>query len=197
MKRVLDVASSTFAAIPGLAVIATGLGVPPNQKLLFGGVMQAFGTATLLLMWLSGGRIKRISRSAATKWTAIGLIAFVAFLSCYIILLNNCVIVHPDRGTVYYPLWTAGTARGMIVSAGSRYGAIEKYGRAAVEDAVQENSTLLSATTCLLILIYQGIFSSATAVFGVLALAVQPKTNAGDGTSSRARAHTRADEDGA
>src|SRR6266852_4701819 len=147
MKGLFGALSSIFAAIPGIAVIVTGLGVPPGQKLLFGGVMEAVGVGTLLLIWVSRKRVSRIPPKNALKWWIVSVIAFGMFLSSYIFIFNNCVISDPYRGTIYYPVWTAGTARGMIMSAGSRFAAIEKYGLAAVEEAVEENPGLLSATT--------------------------------------------------
>jgi multisubunit Na+/H+ antiporter MnhB subunit len=85
---------------------------------LFGGVIEAFGTISLLMLWINCKRIKRLSARRVTKWAlALAALCFT-FIALYIKLFSYCVIAH-QRGTAYYPLWTSGKIADMVSRAGT------------------------------------------------------------------------------
>ena len=55
MKAFFVSAAAVFAAVPGLGVIASGLGTPPGTeyRLLFGGVIEGFGALALIILWVN------------------------------------------------------------------------------------------------------------------------------------------------
>ena len=69
MKKIFVAASAAFAAIPGVAVIASGLGTPPGSgyRWLFGGVIEAFGALALLILWINRSKLRRISKRRITR----------------------------------------------------------------------------------------------------------------------------------
>lgn len=170
MKKLLLSVAGIFAAIPGLTVIQSGIGVPPGFKLLFGGVIEAFGTFSLLLLWVNRKKLKRQAAHKTTK-LAIALAALCLILiALYITLFNFCIVEH-QRGTAYYPLWTSGKIADMVSRAGSRKAAIEKYGIAAVVQAIDEMPGIsLELTTVILLFFYQAIFTILSLMFGLLGL---------------------------
>ena len=171
MKKLLMGLSGTFAAIPGLAVIATGLGAPPKLAVLFGGMIEAFGALTLLLIWVNREAIrampsKRVSRFAV----AFGVLALVALIT-YVGCLAATVIGTDERGVAYVPLWASGNLASLFAAAGGRNAAVIKYGIDAVLEAVASSPTIaVAGTTALMIILYQAVFSSMTAAFGLLAI---------------------------
>ena len=66
MKNLFLTFSGIFGAIPGLAVIQSGLGVPPNYNVLFGGFIEAFGVLTLLILWVNRNNIKKHTKKYIT-----------------------------------------------------------------------------------------------------------------------------------
>lgn len=168
MKKLLLAAAGIFSAIPGLAIIQIGVGAPPGYKVLFGGVIEAFGTVSLLLLWVNRKRIKRYTARRVTRQaTALVMGCFIC-IAFYISLFSFCVVEH-RRGTAYYPLWTSGKIADMVVRAGSRRAAIEKYGIAAVVQAIDEMPSIsLALTTVTLLFVYQGIFTTLSIMFGLL-----------------------------
>jgi hypothetical protein len=168
MKKFLLAVAGVFGAIPGLTVIQSGIGAPPGYKVLFGGVIEAFGTLSLLLLWINRKKIKRLSARRVTKRAlALASLCF-AFIAVYITLFNYCVVAH-QRGTAYYPLWTSGKIADMVTRAGSRRAAIERYGIAAVDQAIDEMPGVpLELTAVVLLFLYQGIFTTLSVLFGLL-----------------------------
>jgi hypothetical protein len=168
VKKILLATSAAFGAIPGLAVIKSGLGTPPGHKLLFGGVIEAFGALSLMLLWINRNKIKRRSIRKVTKLVIIFALLCFVFLTLYVSLFSFCVIDH-KRGTAYYPLWTSGTIADMVTKAGSRRAAIEKYGIASIVEAIDEMpGVAIVLTTVILLFIYQGVFTTLSVMFGVL-----------------------------
>jgi hypothetical protein len=173
MNKLLLSLSGIFAAIPGILIMQNGLGSPPTYKWLFGGVIESFGALTLLALWANREKIRSWSAQTVTR-IVIALI-FVAFISIalYLFLFGLCVVQHQTRGTVYYPLWLQGEIAAMVETAGTREAALERYGYGGVVLAINEmpNTALVYAiTTTLLLFIYQTIFTSVTASFGILGI---------------------------
>jgi hypothetical protein len=162
--------SAAFAAIPGVAVIASGLGTPPGTyyKWLFGGVIEAFGALALLLLWVNKNKLSESKKKLKITRAALimGVLCFV-LIAVYVLLFQHTVVEHA-RGTAYYPLWLDGTIERMVERAGSREAAIENYGIAGVQKGIDEmGGGTLALTSILLLLVYQGIFTSLTLSFGL------------------------------
>jgi hypothetical protein len=168
MKRLLLAVTGLLGAIPGLAVIQSGIGSPPGYKILFGGTIETFGALSLLLLWINRKKIKRLAARRVTR-TAIALAALCfVFIAFYITLFSLCVVGH-QRGTAYYPLWTGGKAADMVARAGSRRAAIERYGIDAVVQAIDEMpGGAVELTTVVLLFVYQGIFTTLSLMFGLV-----------------------------
>ncbi|MDX6528432.1 MAG: hypothetical protein QOH41_722 [Blastocatellia bacterium] len=168
MKKLLLTAAGVFGAIPGLTVMQSGMGTPPGYKVLFGGVIEAFGTLGLLILWTNRKRIKRFASRRVTRLSLILASAAFGFLVVYIVVFPNCVVSHP-RGTAYYPIWVTGKAADMVNRAGSRNAAIERYGIDAVREAIdQVSGWLVPVTTVILLFLYQGIFTTLSLCFDLV-----------------------------
>lgn len=168
MKALLISVAGIFAAIPGLLILASGLGVPPGRTGLFGGAIEAFGSLVLLLLWLNAGKLKRMSARAATRSSVVMGISALCVFALYIFLFSLTVQTHAMRGTAYFPLWTTGTLQQMVDRAGSRAAAIERYGIDAVQLAIDQMSPApLAVTTILMLALYVLAFTLLTAAFGI------------------------------
>ena len=168
MNRLFLAASAVFGSIPGLLVIAKGIGTPPDYAVLFGGVIEAFGVITLLILWINKGKLEDLTSSKVTK-IAIGLsICCILMLFTYMYLFNQCVVKVDGRGTAYYPFYI-GKLEKDVKKAGSRKALIERWGIAPVIDSINElPDYYLTFTTILLLFVYQLIFTTLTAIFGLL-----------------------------
>jgi hypothetical protein len=170
MSAFFKALAALFALVPGVTVLQSGLGTPPNEEKLFGGVIEVAGALTLALLWLYRDRLTQWSRGRATRW-AIGLaVACVALVVGYRVMFTTCVITHeayPGQ-TFYYPLWLSGRVARMAAMAGGRYEAIARYGPADVQSALGALTTARSLTSALLLLSYQAVFTTLTAAFGIL-----------------------------
>lgn len=168
MKKILLTAMGGIGIAPGLIVIQSGLGAPPRHGLLFGGVIAAFGTLTLFVLWVNRVKIANLSSRRVTKSGIHLIILCFIFIAFYVVAFNYCVVSH-IRGTAYYPLWITGDVANMVERAGSRRAAIERYGIAAVVQAIDRMPEgPQQVTTIILLLIYQGAFTSLTVAFGLL-----------------------------
>lgn len=168
MKKLFRAASGVFGALPGVAIIVKGIGTPPDYNWLFGGVIEALGALSLILLFVNRMKIKRFSDRKVTRVAIILAIVFFASLICYTLLFEHCVVTHPARGTAYYPLCLDGEIAEMVESAGSRFEAIERYGIAGVVLAIGNmGGAALTLTTILLLSIYQAVFTSLTLAFGI------------------------------
>jgi hypothetical protein len=168
MKKLLLALAGVFSAIPGVAVIQSGIGSPPSYKVLFGGVIEAFGAFSLLLLWINRKKIQRLAARRVTRVAVLLTVLCFVLISVYIALFAICVVEH-RRGTAYYPLWTSGKLADMVTRAGSRRAAIERYGIAAVSEAIDEMPGIATGlTTVVLLFLYQSIFTTLTIMFGLL-----------------------------
>lgn len=173
MKKLFAAASGIFGCIPGISIMWTELGTPPGYGKIFGGVIQAFGALAILLLFANKEKLKALQSRKATLAAILLAAASLIFLVLYIQLLTVSVVSHPIHGTVYYPLWNSGHAQEMIDRAGGRYAAVDRYGSYPVNKAVHEAPSYAVAsvvTTVLLLLVYQGIFTTLTLAFGLMGL---------------------------
>lgn len=173
MKKLLTGLTGFFGLIPGVTIMQSGLGVPPEKgyNLLFGGVVEAAGVITLLILWINREKLKNWSKVTIT-WIGVSLgLAFLFVLVFYLVLLGFCVVINDPRGTIYYPLWTTGEVAEMIETAGSRWAAIDSYGRYAVYRGIAQMGPVPALlTTNLFLFLYLGVFTTLTLAIGILAL---------------------------
>jgi hypothetical protein len=175
MKRVsafLSLASGVFAVIPGIAVLTSNVGVPPNSsKALFGGVIEAIGVLTLMILWLNKSWIKKNSIKNINKLSFISVLVFVISLFTYIFLFNYLVVEVENSDSVFFPLWSNGELEANILKFGSRNELINQWGRDDVYKVIQSSSeTPLLITTLILLFNYLLTFLSLTFSFGILAI---------------------------
>lgn len=168
MKTLLLSLSSLLAAMPGVATLASGLGVPPGEKLVFGGMLEMIGVLALLLMYLNRVKLRKMSNRRSTRLALRMGAGAVALIAAYILLFSVTVKKHETRGTAYFPLWTSGKLARMVERAGSRSAAIERYGIDGVQLAINEMPDLAMAlTTVTLLATYVGGLTLATIAFGI------------------------------
>jgi hypothetical protein len=98
---------------------------------------------------------------------------FIVSLGIYLYLLDLCVVsdAHYPGRTFYFPLRLSGQAETMVNLAKSRSGAIGKFGPDFVQSAIDSLQTARSITTLVLLLVYQAVFTSLTAAFGIIGFA--------------------------
>lgn len=170
MKTTLKAAAAIFGVLPGFGVLQSGLGVPPEEgmKLIFGGIIEAFGVLSLLLLFVNRTAIQRWSKRVVTRKAAIlASVTFILLLG-YLGLYHYCVVTSDPRGTVYFPFWNGGDLATMVSEAGGRAAAIDMYGRYAVYEAVQSMGEFPAIlTTGILLVLYTSVFTCLTLAFGL------------------------------
>lgn len=192
MKKVSDflsLASGVFAVIPGIAVLTSSVGVPPNSsKALFGGVIEAVGVLTLMILWLNKSWIKKSSIKKINKLSFISILAFVISLFTYIFLFNYLVVQVENSDSVFFPLWSNGELKASLLEFGSRNELINQWGRDDVYKVIQSSSeTPLLITTLIMLFNYMLTFFSLTFSFGLLAIKSMDKKDAISETSDGSR----------
>jgi hypothetical protein len=175
MKRVsafLSLASGVFAVIPGIAVLTSNIGVPPNSsKALFGGVIEAMGVLTVMILWLNKSWISKNSIKGINKISLISVFVFVVSLFTYIFLYNYLVVGVENSDSLFFPLWSDGELKASILQFGSRDELINQWGRDDVYKVIQSSSgTPLLMTTLIMLFNYLLTFLSLTFAFGLLAI---------------------------
>jgi hypothetical protein len=183
MKRVsvfLSLASGVFAVIPGIAVLTSNVGVPPNSsKALFGGVIEAMGVLTLMILWLNKSWITKNSVKSINKLSFISIFVFVVSLFTYIFLYNYLVVGVENSESLFFPLWSNGELKASILKFGSRNELIDQWGRDDVYKVIQSSSeTPLLITTLIMLINYMLTFLSLTFTFGLLAIKSMDKPGA-------------------
>lgn len=172
MKKMFLAASGLFSAVPGLAILASGVETPPGYRVIFGGIVEAFGVLSLIALSMNESSIRKISTSKAIR-LAVGLgISSMICLVGYLTVFQFCVFHHPTHGSAYYPLWTGGHLADLIATAGGRYAALDRYGAYPIAKAVSEmpgHPFPLILTTTVLLLLYQAIFTTLATSFALLA----------------------------
>ena len=177
LKKLFVAIAAAAGAIPGATIIATGVGTPPETKVLFGGVMEALGALSLLLLWVNRDKIKKLSPRKITRLSIALACLFIVCLSVYIVLLRICVVTIPlgyegqHTEAVYFPIWTSGDLGMMVHRSGSREAAVHRYGPDGVHDAIRKMPGFaLPATSAILLLTYQAPFTFLTIAFALLGI---------------------------
>jgi hypothetical protein len=169
MKKFFLGISGVFGAVPGFAVMWKGILTPPDYGFLFGGVIEAFGSLALILLWMNREKIKAMEPRKVVKSAIIlGVVSFIALI-VYLALFNLCVISHPTHHTVFFPLWTSGELNTLVTKAGGRWNALDRYGYFGVYSAVQNMPFYaLPVTSAILLFFYQPIFTALAIAFGLV-----------------------------
>lgn len=170
LRKPFAAASAVFVAVPGLAVLLSGIGAPPGYRLVFGGVIEACGAFAILVLWINRERLGQRPVATITRWAVGFLGLFLVLLILYLGLYNWCVVEHSVRGTVYYPLWTSGRLADWIGQYG-RLGVMNEYGIEDVRDEISNQPYAVRIlTTIVLLCIYQGVFTALAIAFGWLGI---------------------------
>lgn len=169
LKTIFLLISAASGAVPGVAVLATGIGTPPESKALFGGIMEACGAFSLLILWTNRGTIKKMNPKILSRRSVVLVSLFLLSLITYVLLYSTCV--KTLDGETYFPLWTSGKLHEMVQMAGTREAALDRYGIDAVHEAIGHMpGYALPVTTIILLLIYQSSFAFLTVAFALLAI---------------------------
>jgi hypothetical protein len=171
LKSLFSTVSGIFAIIPGLSILISNVGVPPNtSKFLFAGTIESLGVLTLLLLWLNKEKIASWSVYTVTKLCVIAIIIFFISFVVYIFLFGWLVVPVDNADSLFFPLWANGELqKGLADYGGSKSELIRQWGRDDVYKVIQNSSTApLLWTTILFLFIYQLIFVALTFAFGVL-----------------------------
>lgn len=169
MQKFFVSISAIFAAVPGFAIMWQGIGIPPEQNFLFGGVIETIGSLSLVLLWMNRAKIKKIKSNIILRFSILFAVLSICALVTYLFLYNLCVISHPTNHTVFFPLWTTGELNEMIANSGGRWAALDEYGWFGVYSEVQKSpSWILSLTVAILLFFYQSIFTGLTVAFGLV-----------------------------
>lgn len=172
LKNIYLTASGLFAAVPGITILITNLGVPDGlSRLLVGGIVESTGTFTLLLMYLNKEKIKVFSISKVNRLAVSSFVLFLLFTTTYITLYNLSVVDHPFYEPVFFPLWSSGDLTFALAEAGSRYNAVEMFGKDGIEKIIESSSQIaISTTNILFIFLYQGLFLGLVSGFALLGI---------------------------
>lgn len=181
MKKVSDLftlASGVFGVIPGLAILLTNIGVPPDEsKELYGGIIEALGILTLLLLWLNKSRISKATEKTITKRALICVSVFLVMLFVYLFVYNYYVLKSGHSKPLFFPFWPQGELQYNIWKYGGRMQIIHAFGRDDVFNLIEESSKVpLIFTSLIFLLIYQAVFMSLTTAFGLLGIKISTRT---------------------
>ena len=174
LKTSLKAASGVFAIIPGLAVLATNIGVPPNcSKVMFFATIESFGIFTLMLLRLNQNALKLLSIKTINSLALTAMVMFGLALFGYMYLYSQYVVAVNGSSPLFFPAWPQGELQHGLATLGSKAALIKEWGRDDVFHVINSSSSLmLTYTTLLFLFVYQLIFVSLTFAFGSLALRV-------------------------
>lgn len=162
--------SATVALVPGAAIIMTNLGTPPGMsKLLLGGIVEACGAFTLLLIVTNQQKIKNIAEGKISRATVITFICFLCCLLGYIYLFNSKNIYSSKYDeTVFFPLWYSGDLKDLVESGKGELGAINTSGIQSIRDAIIKTERIMNISLVIFTLIYISAFELLIVSFGLL-----------------------------
>ena len=172
MAALLFALASLIAVVPGILAVTGSTGVPPHLGVLFGTAVFVLAAMGLGLAWSYRTTVWLLPAKRLARIFFSGLVGLGSALTGYLLLYSILVVEHPQYGEkLLFPLWTSGQAAGMIHAAGSRYGALDKYGLAAVFDAISEMPGPSYAVTIgLLLLLYAPPLAGLSTMAALLAL---------------------------
>lgn len=168
-QNIFKWASGSLALVPGLTVVLTNLGTPPTiSKLLYGGIVEAIGAFTFLMLYLNRKKISEMSDKKIKTYSIIMFVLFFVSLLTYTVLYNSQVVYSPKYDTkIFFPFWFGDELGFMIKDAGSKLNAITNYGPQAVADAIVNAQPSLEITGVIFTTIYVSIFVFLIIGFGL------------------------------
>lgn len=170
LKSFFTTASGVFAVIPGLGILLTNIGVPPDtSKYLFAGVIESLGVLTLLLISVNTPRLKKLDSKKTTTVTLAAICVFICALFAYLFMFDYLVIEVSGSQPLFFPLWPAGELKEGLTLAGSKVELIRQWGRDDVSKVISASSPVpLAITKLIFLFIYQLLFVALTFSFGIL-----------------------------
>ncbi len=176
LSKFFTAVSGVFAVLPGVGVLLSNIGVPPNiSGALFGGVIEALGVLTLMLLWLNKDWIRNLSSRRVNIISLISIAGFIISLFSYLFLYNSLVLGNGISEPVYFPLWSNGELKDGLKMFKNGTELISQWGRDDVVTVIQSSSqNALLVTTIILLFIYQLIFVTLTFSFGLLGIRSSP-----------------------
>ena len=172
LGEIYKAASAVFGILPGIAILLTNLGVPPDtSKLLFAGVIEALGVLTLLILWTNKEKISAISPSHITQYALWAGGLFLISLFCYLFLSGQYVVPVPFSNPLLFPIWPRGELMEGLAQYGSRSALIQNWGADDVRRVIQSSSSAsLQLTSLVFLFNYLVLFISLTFAFGILGI---------------------------
>jgi H+/Cl- antiporter ClcA len=173
-KAILKTGSGVFATIPGLGVLLSNIGVPPDSsKYLFCGIIESFGVFTLLILRFNSGFFKSLPIKTINRLAIVSIVTFGVTLFLYLFLFNQYVVGYKDSKPLFFPVWPQGELKQGLQEMGSKANLIKEWGRDDVHTVIQSSSSaMLNYSMLLFLLIYQLVFVSLTFAFGILSIRV-------------------------
>jgi hypothetical protein len=180
------------AAIPGLAVLATGWGTPSGPvRLLFVGMLEVTAFATLALVVLWRGQVRRWPRRTVTRWIGGALGVSLALFLAYFLAYDATVkenLYDPDEPVLFVvprPIaaWADEPFRARVACGLARdheaCGTLAPPARVTAEDIAEAKSYLndalridaafwQGATVVLLVLLYSAAAGSLVLLYGIV-----------------------------
>ena len=105
LSAFFSLASGVFAVVPGVAVLLSNVGVPPNvSKNLFAATIEALGVLTLMLLWVNNEWIKQRSLKTINKISVFSIGVFIISLFTYIFLFGYLVVEVPNSQPLFFPM---------------------------------------------------------------------------------------------
>lgn len=188
MKNFFQSLSGVFAALPGVAILISSIGVPDsNYKVLFGGIIEAFGCGILGLVFLNRKYFLRQNLFKVSKWIMYSFISFFGFMVIYIIIYQVCVKNYEDFSQVYFPLFPSARLSEELNALGGKLSFVQKWlGDGANKRIERFSSSELIITNVIFLIVYQAIFSSVTLAFALLGIREEKLEPSTTGTVNRA-----------
>lgn len=172
MKNVLIAAAAVFAAIPGLAGILSGIGVPPDPPYpaLFAAVSECLGALTLLLFRANRDKIQTVPTPRIVRLSVTFGILGVIAIAVYLPLYTYSVVNIPPNQPMFYPLVLSQKAQTQIDHLGGRSEAISRVGQGGPQTIVNREPTWeIPVTALVLLIVYEAVSLSLTSAFALAA----------------------------
>ncbi len=142
LQNIYGKLSATFALIPGLIILTTNLGVPPNSsEILYFAIIESIGSLTILFLWVNRNYISDLNNAKINKFIIISFIMFIIFLIGYIIIFDLFIIYSTEYDRrVFFPFWSDIKLELLIDKYGSKLNAINELGPQAIIDFIYKTS---------------------------------------------------------
>ena len=169
MKVLFAALTVIFAAIPGLGIIKTNLGVPPGEsEILYGGIIESVCCLILALIVFNREKIGVLQFPKRKRIVISFFCFFFISLFTYLGLAFYCY-KKTEQDSVFFPLWASGELSIKIEQAGSRLQLLNLTGSGNVKRIIDASSTMnLLITKFLSMILYTAVFAFLTLTFGYL-----------------------------